>query len=517
MLKPKFHRLVCPALAVFISCLMAMPPRAAQAALPSTLATLHFDWVCVTDASLVDAYAPLAAHRQEQGLASLVVSLDNVMLWSPAGNDTIASLRWLAGVAQGQWGAQYLLLGGSHTRLPAPLHRVSVGGMADYDCPIDSYYACLAGDWDMDGDGLYAEWEDDAADPTIHLTVGRVPADDASTVADVVTKILAFESRAPLADRGGLFVSSRMMRNWDPDNPSPSWAITESEALRDTALAYDPALRLGMIFEGADPSDPTVGPLNATALVDSLRLRSHDFVHCQLFGNPEAWELVFPEVVDAQTFDPLVGAGHSFILTMLSGAVGDTRGDGVLGHLLALPDGGAVAAIAPSGLTYAFPQIQINRRLWPRLVATDSGRLGDQFVGALTAFTAEVGFTNSSLASTYWHQSLFGDPATLVRPRGTQLAHTPPTVQQLLVQAVPNPFNPTTEIVFDVSAAPGSRQSVQVEIFDLRGQRIATLFEGFLPPGPHREVWRADAPSGVYFARVTVGGLGRTVKLTLVE
>lgn len=166
---------------------------------------IELDWVCVTDAALVDAYAPLAAHRQSQGLASIVLPLDEVIRWSPAGDDTIATLRWLSGVAVNQWGAQYLLLGGSHALLPSPIHRL-VTPNYDFDHPIDTYFSCLDGQWDVDGDGLFAETED-AAEPTIHIALGRIPADDVISVNNIVSKILAFEQRPLETTRGALFVS----------------------------------------------------------------------------------------------------------------------------------------------------------------------------------------------------------------------------------------------------------------------------------------------------------------------
>ena len=165
------------------------PLSSALAELPDHLDKVHFDWVCVTDAALAEAYAPLAAHRADQGLAPLVVPLDEVIRWSPAGEDTLATLRWLATVTANQWGAEYLVLGGSHALLPAPIHRLN-HPLLDYQNPTDAYYRCLDGAWDVDGDGLYAEWEDDAAEMTVHLTLGRIPADTAEEVTQVVDKIL---------------------------------------------------------------------------------------------------------------------------------------------------------------------------------------------------------------------------------------------------------------------------------------------------------------------------------------
>ncbi|MBN2001463.1 T9SS type A sorting domain-containing protein [candidate division KSB1 bacterium] len=70
----------------------------------------------------------------------------------------------------------------------------------------------------------------------------------------------------------------------------------------------------------------------------------------------------------------------------------------------------------------------------------------------------------------------------------------------------PNPFNPATRIFFDLSADA----QVQLAVYNIRGDKIATLIDGSLPAGSHETEWNGRlknqlvAPSGVYFARMTV-------------
>jgi len=83
--------------------------------------------------------------------------------------------------------------------------------------------------------------------------------------------------------------------------------------------------------------------------------------------------------------------------------------------------------------------------------------------------------------------------------------------------AVPNPFNPSTEIHFVLPEAA----DVRVEIYDLRGARVAVPRTGRMPAGRQAVAWDGRdgdgrlVPSGVYFARVAAGGEARTVKLLL--
>jgi immune inhibitor A len=69
-----------------------------------------------------------------------------------------------------------------------------------------------------------------------------------------------------------------------------------------------------------------------------------------------------------------------------------------------------------------------------------------------------------------------------------------------LDQNFPNPFNPSTRIQFNMSLAGQAR----LEIFDLLGRIVETVYNGELASGEHRITWDASGqPSGVYFYRLT--------------
>ena len=77
-----------------------------------------------------------------------------------------------------------------------------------------------------------------------------------------------------------------------------------------------------------------------------------------------------------------------------------------------------------------------------------------------------------------------------------------------LLPCYPNPFNPRTTIAYTTDVAG----MVRLQVFDLRGQLIATLVDESLAAGAHQVVWqgrdsRGDAvPSGVYFSRLESRG-----------
>lgn len=83
-----------------------------------------------------------------------------------------------------------------------------------------------------------------------------------------------------------------------------------------------------------------------------------------------------------------------------------------------------------------------------------------------------------------------------------------------LDQNYPNPFNPTTTIEYTV---PNDGQ-VELSIFNLSGQRIATLFSGNATAGAHRVNWDGSAiATGMYFYRLQMGNQVLTRKMLLMK
>jgi len=96
-------------------------------------------------------------------------------------------------------------------------------------------------------------------------------------------------------------------------------------------------------------------------------------------------------------------------------------------------------------------------------------------------------------------------------------AATPTLAGAELHQNVPNPFNPTTQISFELTR-PGH---VTLAVYDVSGRRIKTLQSGQLGVGPHFVTWngRTDAgimaTSGVYYymLETSAGRLARSMVL----
>jgi hypothetical protein len=88
-----------------------------------------------------------------------------------------------------------------------------------------------------------------------------------------------------------------------------------------------------------------------------------------------------------------------------------------------------------------------------------------------------------------------------------------------LAQNVPNPFNPTTLIAYEI----GRTGPVALVIYDVEGRVVRRLVEEVQTAGSYREVWNGrnqagvTVSSGVYFYKLRAGDQVRTRKMVLLK
>jgi Ca-activated chloride channel family protein len=86
---------------------------------------------------------------------------------------------------------------------------------------------------------------------------------------------------------------------------------------------------------------------------------------------------------------------------------------------------------------------------------------------------------------------------------------------------VPNPFSEVTRIAFHIP--PGSVRDTRVEIYDINGRLVCTLFAGELMPGRHEVSWNGTdqsgelVPTGTYICRVSTNGTEASITMKVVR
>ncbi len=145
------------------------------------------------------------------------------------------------------------------------------------------------------------------------------------------------------------------------------------------------------------------------------------------------------------------------------------------------------------------------------LLYSESGRIIPAGVGRflkienITAFTIKE-IQASSADGFVIPVAIKGDPTTL--PTG-----------YILYQNFPNPFNPSTEIRFDLPAPA----QVRLTVYNLLGAEVATLVQGELPGGHHTVTWDGKdhngnaVASGIYFYRLKAADYAAQKKMILIK
>lgn len=87
-----------------------------------------------------------------------------------------------------------------------------------------------------------------------------------------------------------------------------------------------------------------------------------------------------------------------------------------------------------------------------------------------------------------------------------------------LLQNYPNPFNPSTLISFSLTKS----DFVNLKVYDLLGNEIATLVDGYKEAGKYNITFNADnfnksLSSGIYFYTLRAGNISQTKKMILIK
>lgn len=130
--------------------------------------------------------------------------------------------------------------------------------------------------------------------------------------------------------------------------------------------------------------------------------------------------------------------------------------------------------------------------------------------------------------ATYWYK-LTDVSLTGLRTEHGPISATPGLPEDVvadqfkLLQNYPNPFNPVTTLQVYVPGNLSATSSVKVEIYNLLGQKVITLFDGNLAAGLHPLTWNGDSDrgaavaGGIYFAILRAGTFQDHIKLALLK
>jgi len=239
------------------------------------------------------------------------------------------------------------------------------------------------------------------------------------------------------------------------------------------------------------------------------------------------------------TFRPGAGVSYAATLDITSNALGlpvlsvPLNGEGVAGQFSAFPNPLDLGLINPGATANDTIHIDNFGNGTLTIFSVTSNR--SEFYPSRTSLLIPAGMSDT--IHVYYHPLAAGlHSVTLsIAASDTALAHlipvtgearaniavaAPPPVAFALGQNQPNPFGRATQIRYALPQAA----AVRLEVFNLQGQRVATLVRAFQSPGWYTVPFGAGAasgggshldplPSGVYFYRLNAGPFSSTRKM----
>jgi len=230
-------------------------------------------------------------------------------------------------------------------------------------------------------------------------------------------------------------------------------------------------------------------------------------------GTP--WDTSYTYAPSTLVYDPNYDPGHSNWLDGITAhAGGNTPYSAYYGGIDSVGNVGEDAAMVPvavyaqagngsKGGLIAFDQMSLYARVW-----NDTGSVTyDHWVGPEDYYSDLPGGLTKGML----------DWSAGVVSIDNEVVNTPDKFS--LKGNYPNPFNPSTNIMFTL----GMASDVTVKVYSILGEEIATLHNGSMIPGTHSLRWNGltnngfNVASGVYFYQVDVAGQVKTGKMMLMK
>jgi uncharacterized repeat protein (TIGR01451 family) len=329
------------------------------------------DFVIISHAKFVDSLAPLVSQRKAQGIETIVVDAEDVYDEYGYGSKSPDAIRDFLKSAQSRWrkAPRFAMLVGDASFDPR-----NYVGYGDLDFVPTRYLPTVymkaaSDDWlvDFDGDGL----------PNMYL--GRLSVRTEADAQAVVDKIVSY---SPPSTKKVLVVV-------DVNDPTFSFA--------DAAIGVKNTIPPAFAVQNFDID----WSVDRAGLFSGLN-DNPTIVNYIGHGSIEGWSNTsILTSADVATFSGSGSTPFYVMMTCLNALFGDVYSTSLAEALLRVPNGGAVAVWASSGMSDPPPQSVANRELYRILAANPSITIGE-----LVA-RAKAGTPDHDVRTTW---NLLGDP-----------------------------------------------------------------------------------------------------------
>jgi hypothetical protein len=523
-----------------------------------------YDYVIITTGALSSAVSASSflAWKISLGYSVRTVLTSDAEITAQPGVDLAEQIRNFLRSYYIPWGIQYVLIVGDHATVPMRYcfpnpdnHTHNPGDFRNPggSVPTDVYYADLtqpdAVSWDTDGDGYHGEYLQDNPDFLAEVYVGRIPTSDPARITYALDKIVAFEQNDgswkdhALQPGSILFYENQDYQGYPKIDGSTLLNKIEQDLMSGWTVSHYTER------DGIDPSAFTWPPVNLAAFIDDWRTNQYGVVNWSGHGAPygvarTVWD--WDDGDGVMETDGSDGVSQPFLIDLwcnldddypsivfaVSCNVGypEPNGVGNLGiDLLTKPGfGAAVGIVSSSRPAYISSNVITNPGgaesvcyEFNRCGIAENEKLGEAIYDAKIYCYVNYGWDAFPEYMNQYNFNLYGDPSMSRNPAPTAVARnrSPQAGSVRLLQNVPNPFNPTTEIAYVLPT--GCR--AQLEVFDVKGNKVATLVDRHQKAGKTVVRWNGrngsgdPLASGVYFYRLRAVGNTITRKMILLK
>jgi peptidase C25-like protein len=345
------------------------------------------DYVIITHPDFVHALDPLVKHRQVSGLRVAVVTTNEVYDEFGSGMETPLAIRDFLTWARDNWAPRYVLLVG----------KASYDYRNYMNAPNKNLLPTFLVETPHLGEAASDNWfiaDEKTAQPA--LAIGRIPAKTPDQVAHVVDKIIAYETE-PLAEwrQRAILVA---------DNKEPVF----SQQADRLAGKLPQNVQTSKVYLAA-----TGGDVNKTR-ADILSRWNTGAGWLTYIGHGSIDTWAEGPLFSAENLADVKNGNRLPILftpTCLDGYFYHPQRDSLAEDLLFKTDGGIVAGLVPTGLSFPANQAQLMNWLFDELFQNSASTLGEAILHAKQKLKAESPDDREVLETFV----LLGDPALQIR------------------------------------------------------------------------------------------------------
>ncbi len=380
-------------------------------------------YLIITSDALAAAFQPLADYRTSQGLPAVVKSLEWIEANYRHGVDIQETVRMFIRDAYERWGVQYVLLGGDTDVVPARYALSNFyppGGTTLI--PADLYFACLDGNWNLDGDADFGEPNvnesnpGDDCDVASDISFGRAPVSSVADVNTFVTKVLNYENAATGAGYANRFLTAAEVLFTNSEGDITLDGATYAQALVDEVVAPCTDMTAVRMFEAWDRLDGLGQPMYPGA-VRETRLAALDSLNTGHFN-------VFNQIGHGFFFNMNMGDANitindadnlhngitrPFLMYALNCASAAFDYGCLMERFVQNPNGGSFASIGATRAAFPATANDFQKAFFEAMMCDAQPRLGDLMTASRLPWLAYAP-ANSFTRWTYLNYTLLGDP-----------------------------------------------------------------------------------------------------------